>query len=91
MLVFSNLIAALLLDGVRDAAFRPLIPRYYLERLNFREIAAIPETFRRARHRAALIGTYGGRKGYRVEAQIERRLAPIREEHGIGFEKGRSR
>lgn len=88
---FSNLIAALLLDGVRDAALRPLIPRYYLEMLNFREIAGIPETFRRARYKAALIGTYSGRKGYRVEAQIERRLAQIKEEHGIGFEKGRSR
>ncbi|MFN3762962.1 MAG: hypothetical protein ACK4WK_07165, partial [Anaerolineae bacterium] len=36
---FTSLIAHLLMDGVRDPELQAVIPRYYLEALNFREIA----------------------------------------------------
>lgn len=88
---FVALIASVLMDGVRDPQLQAVIPRYYLETLNFREIAASPEIARRVRYKSALIGTYGGRKGYRVEERIRKELERIREQHGVGFEKGRSR
>lgn len=37
---FASVIARLLMDGVRDTELQAVIPRYYLEALNFREIAA---------------------------------------------------
>lgn len=88
---FAALIAHLLMDGVRDPQLQAVIPRYYLEALNFREIAAGSVAARRVRYKRALIGTYSGRKGYRVEAQIRRRLESIQEQYGVGFEQGRSR
>ncbi len=59
--------------------------------LNFREIAADSEMARRARYKGAMLGTYSGRKGYRVEARIQQSLDTIRQKYGIGYEKGRSR
>lgn len=88
---FAAQIADLLLDGVRDPSLRAVVPRYYLELLNFREIATDSDVARRARYKHALIGTYSGRKGYRVEARIRQTLETIREKHGVGFESGRSR
>ncbi len=88
---FASLIAHLLMDGVRDPELQAVIPRYYLEALNFREIASGSLAARRVRYKRALIGTYSGRKGYRVEAQIRRRLEEIKERYGVGFEQGRSR
>lgn len=88
---FSAFVAHLLLDGARDADLRPVIPRYYLDMLNLREIATDSEAARRARYKSAMIGTYSGRKGHRVEARIQRKLEDIRQKYGVGFEKGRSR
>jgi len=88
---FASAVAHLLMDGVRDAELQAVIPRYYLEALNFREIAAGSVAARRVRYKRALIGTYSGRKGYRVEACIRGRLESIRERYGVGFEQGRSR
>lgn len=88
---FVGLVAQVLMDGVRDPQLQAVIPRYYLESLNFREIVASSEVARRVRYKSALIGTYGGRKGYRVEERIRRELEQVRERHGVGFEKGRSR
>jgi len=88
---FAALVAHLLMDGVRDPKLQAIIPRYYLEALNFREIASGSMAARRVRYKRALIGTYSGRKGYRVEAQIRKRLEAIQEQHGVGFEQGRSR
>jgi hypothetical protein len=88
---FASAVAHLLMDGVRDAELQAVIPRYYLEALNFREIAAGSVAARRVRYKRALIGTYSGRKGYRVEACIRGRLEGIRERYGVGFEQGRSR
>lgn len=88
---FASLIAHLLMDGVRDPELQAVIPRYYLEALNFREIASGSLAARRVRYKRALIGTYSGRKGYRVEAQIRRQLEEIKKQYGVGFEQGRSR
>ena len=88
---FASVVAHLLMDGVRDPELQAVIPRYYLEALNFREIAAGSVAARRVRYKRALIGTYSGRKGYRVEACIRGRLEGIRERYGVGFEQGRSR
>jgi hypothetical protein len=88
---FASLIAHLLMDGWQDSELQPLIPRYYLETLNFREVAASSETVRRIRYKRALIGTYSGRKGYRVEGRIKGYLMGVQEKYGVGFEQGRSR
>ena len=37
-----------------------------------------------------MIGTYGGRKGHRVEDNIAERLSDIQVRHGIGYNKGSS-
>lgn len=88
---FAALVAHLLLDGVRDPELQAVIPRYYLEALNLREIASGSLAARRVRYKRALIGTYSGRKGYRVEALIRGHLEKLREQYGVGFEQGRSR
>ncbi len=88
---FTQVVAHLLMDGIRDPQLQAVVPRYYLEALNFREIAADSVAARRVRYKRALIGTYSGRKGYRVEARIRSQLEGIRERYGVGFEQGRSR
>lgn len=89
--LFLQQIANLLLDGRRDPELTGHIPRFYLDKLNYRELGAIPQTLREMRYKEAAIGTYGGRKGYFVEAQIKARLEQIKAKHGIGFEQGNSR
>lgn len=87
---FATFMASLLLDGARDAELAALIPRYYLETLDYRGIAGSPVAARRVRYKRALIGTYGGKKGYRVEGRIAAVLQRLNSEHGIGYEQGRS-
>jgi len=89
--VFVELIASLILDGKHDDELSEYIPRYYLYKLNYREIGAIPQALREVRYKESTIGTYGARKGHRVEATIRESLEQISAEHGIGYEKGRSR
>lgn len=89
--VFQRMAAQLLLDGVRDSALSAHIPRFYLDKLNYREIGTIPQALREIRYKESTIGTYGGRKGHRVEATIQARLDEIQTRYGIGYEKGRSR
>ncbi|HEY84077.1 MAG TPA: hypothetical protein G4N96_03050 [Chloroflexi bacterium] len=88
---FVELVANLLLDGKRDQELSVYIPRYYLDKLIYREIGAIPPALREVRYKEALIGTYGGRKGYKVEAKIQAKLKEIKRKHGIGYEQGSSR
>ncbi len=88
---FASVVAYLLMDGVRDSQLQAIIPRYYLEALNFREITAGSGAARKVRYKHALIGTYSGRKGYRVEARIRGQLESIQERYGVSFEQGRSR
>lgn len=90
-LFFAKTIAWVVLDGAHDPELGKYIPRYYLEKLNYREIMHIPKLMRKIRYKESAIGTYGARKGHCVEAQIQERLESIRSKTGIGFEKGRSR
>ena len=87
---FATLIADLLMDGVQDTELARYIPRYYLETLNYRHILGSPVEARRLRYKRALIGTYGGKKGYRVEGRIEAHLQRLGAIHGVAFEQGRS-
>lgn len=88
---FALMIAGLLVDGKRDEELSQYIPRYYLDALNYREIKGSSQAARRIRYKRSLIGTYGGRKGHRVEARIQEKLEGIRARYGIPFDKGRSR
>jgi len=88
---FARLIAELLLDGKNDPELKIYIPRYYLETLNYREIRESSLAARRIRYKRSLIGTYGGRKGYKVENLIRQELTKIQSLHGISYGKGRSR
>jgi hypothetical protein len=84
---FALLVAGLLVDGKRDKELAAYIPRYYLETLNYREIRGGSREARRVRYKRSLIGTYSGRKGYKVEGLIRLELLNI----GVPFEQGRSR
>lgn len=88
---FRLLIAHLLVDGNHDAELARYIPQYYLETLNYREIRGGSTEARKVRYKRSLIGTYGGRKGYKVEDCIRQQLQAIQDKHGISFAQGRSR
>lgn len=88
---FRTIVAQLLFDGVRDAELSVYIPRFYLSKLNYREIGTIPQALRELRYKEAAIGTYGARKGHKVEAVIQQKLEEIRTSYGIGYAKGRTR
>lgn len=88
---FLQLLAELLLDGKRDSELADYIPRYYLDKLNYREIGTLSPAARKVRYKDALIGTYGAKKGHRVEEVIAAKLQAIEAQYGIGYEKGRSR
>ncbi|MEA3308463.1 MAG: DpnII family type II restriction endonuclease [Chloroflexota bacterium] len=88
---FAHKIAKLLVDGKRDEYLARYIPRYYLDMLNYREIKGSSQAARRVRYKQSLAGTYGGRKGHRVEDRIQKELDRIRDKHGVSYDKGRSR
>ncbi len=88
---FLATIVILLFDGKSDTELSKHIPRYYLHKLNYREIALMPQSLRKIKYKDALIGTYGAQKGHRVEAKIREFLEQIRSRFGVGFESGRSR
>jgi hypothetical protein len=88
---FATIISDLLLRGKSDTTLASLVPRYYLEKLNYEEISQSTPEVRRMRYKDAFIGTYGAKKGHRVEGLIRRVLEDVRAKYGIGFEKGRSR
>lgn len=88
---FSSIISDLLLRGKYDPMLASLVPRYYLEKLNYEEISQSTPEVRRMRYKDSFIGTYGAKKGHRVEGQIRNVLEDVKTKHGIGFEKGRSR
>lgn len=89
--VFNRQIAQLLYDGKNDPELAIYIPRYYLNKLNYREIGKMPHSARELFYKNSLIGTYGAKKGHRVEAVISDLLLGIEAEYGIGYEKGRTR
>lgn len=88
---FLDLVAKLLIDGKRDKELSEYIPRYYLDKLNYREIGTIPQALRKVRYKESAIGTYGALKGHRVEARVKKVLENIRGKYGVDYEKGRSR
>lgn len=88
---FASSIAELLLDGKRDEELHNYIPRYYLDTLNYREAQAGSEASLRKLYKRQLIGTYGARKGHKVEDRIRQKLIKIEAAHGVGYAKGRSR
>ncbi len=88
---FARMVAELLVDGKRDERLEQYIPRYYLDMLNYREIKGSSQAARRIRYKQSLAGTYGGRKGHRVEDKIRQKLEEIKDKHGVGHGKGRSR
>lgn len=88
---FARMMAELLVDGKRDQELKRYIPRYYLDLLNYREIKGSSQAARRARYKQALAGSYGGKKGYRIEARIREKLDNINDEYGIAYAQGRSR
>lgn len=88
---FLETIATLLWDGKRDDELSKFIPRYYLHRLNYRQIGLMPQSLREIKYKDALIGAYGARKGHRVEEMIGNYLERVRSKYGVGYERGRSR
>ena len=88
---FARLIAGLLVEGKSDQNLAKYIPRYYLDTLNYREIKGSSHAARRIRYKRSLIGTYGGRKGYKVENRIHQKLNDVQNRYGIPFNQGRSR
>jgi hypothetical protein len=88
---FARMIAELLVDGRRDEELEQYIPRYYLDMLNYREIRGGSQAARCIRYKQSLAGTYGGRKGHRIEDRIRQTLEEIEDKHGVGYGKGRSR
>ncbi len=88
---FVELVGKLLHDGKRDQELFAYIPRFYLGKLNYREIRTLPHALRKVRYKESTIGTYGARKGHRVEGKIKDSLEAIKAKYGIGYEKGRSR
>jgi len=87
----AHTIAKLLVDGKRDKLLARYIPRYYLDRLNYREIKGSSQAARRVRYKQSLVGTYGGRKGYWIEDRIRSELEKIRDKYGVSYAQGRSR
>ena len=67
---FALKIAELLLDGKRDKELQEYIPRYYLGTLNYREAQSGSEDSLRKLYKRQLIGTYGAKKGHKVEDRI---------------------
>ena len=87
---FLTEVVNLLLNGKREAELSHFIPRYYLETLNYSEIRSSSSAARYVRYKKSLIGTYSGRKGYKVEEQIRNILEKCKDQYGIPFTKGRS-
>ncbi|MBN1536408.1 MAG: hypothetical protein JW908_06725 [Anaerolineales bacterium] len=88
---FTETISQLLVEGKYDQGLSQYIPRYYLDKLNYREIQGSPQAARRIRYKGSLIGTYGGRKGYQVEKKVKEKLEEVKDKYGIPYSKGRSR
>jgi len=88
---FALAIAELLLDGKRDRELQDYIPRYYLDTLNYRETQTSSEPNLRKLYKRQLIGTYGAKKGHKVEDRIRKKLTNIEAVQGASFAKGRSR
>jgi len=88
---FRNQVVSLIYNGCNDKELAGFVPRYYLESLNYAEIGVSTQAARKVRYKRSLIGTYGAKKGHKVEAEIEAILQKVQSNYGIPFQKGRSR
>jgi hypothetical protein len=88
---FAKIVAKLLVDGIKNEKLKKVLPKYYLEKLNYREIKGISEERRRWKYKDSLIGKYGGRKGKTVEGKIAEELERIKSKYGVNYESGPSR
>lgn len=88
---FLSQVVSLLLNGCNDRELANWVPRYYLESLNYAEIGFSTQAARKVRYKRSLIGTYGAKKGHKVETEIELILQKVYSDYGIPFQKGRSR
>lgn len=87
---FAKEIAKLLVEGVEDIELKRFLPRYYLEKLNLKEVAGEPEVKRRLKIKEQESRKwYGVLKGQKVESIIGERLEKIKSAYGIDYGKGR--
>jgi hypothetical protein len=69
---------------------RLIVPRYYLEKLNLKEVAGEPEIKRRLKIKEQESRKwYGNLKGKKVENIIRDELERIKLKHGVTYERGR--
>ncbi len=87
---FAKTIAKLLVEGIEDSELKRLLPRYYLEKLNLKEIAGEPDIKRRLKIKEQESRKwYGNLKGKKVENIIRDELEKIKLKYGVSYEKGR--
>lgn len=87
---FAKEIAQLLVKGSEDKKLKKLLPRYYLEKLNLKEVAGEPEIKRRLKLKEQESRKwYGNLKGKKVESIIKGELERIKQKYGVTYEKGR--
>lgn len=87
---FTREIAKLLVEGAKDKELKKLLPRYYLEKLNLKEVAGEPEIKRRLKIKEQESRKwYGNLKGKKVENIIRDELERIKLKHGVNYERGR--
>ena len=87
---FTKEIAKLLVEGAEDKELKKLLPRYYLEKLNLKEVAGEPAIKRRLKIKEQESRKwYGNLKGKKVENIIRDELERIKLKHGVTYERGR--
>lgn len=88
--VFASTVGNVLFQGKEDPFFQEYLPRYYREKLNWRE-ASDPER-RTARVKESIYRReYANVKGRKIEEIIGKRLEAIKSKYGIDYGRGRSR
>jgi ribosomal protein L29 len=88
--LFLRLVAQLLLDGVRDQGLSVYVPRYCLDRLNYREIGTITLPLRKIRYKEFVAHTYDV-KSQKFDLRMREVLEKLKEKHKVGYESGYSR
>lgn len=87
---FARIIADVLLHGKEDPFFREYLPRYYREKLNWKEISD-PEKRATKIKESIYRREYANIKGKKIEEIIGTVLETIKSKHGIDYGRGRSR
>jgi len=87
---FARIIAGILFHGKDDPFFQKYLPKYYREKLNWREIND-PEKRRTKVKESIYRKEYANIKGRKIEEIIGGKLEAIKREHRINYGRGRSR